>query len=59
MNYFEYGKQIIIRAILYFASDIEGIEKSDLCTMEKELNEMPLNELINEFGFYYEISYNK
>ena len=59
MNYFEYGKQIIIRAILYLASDIEGIEKSALCTMEKMLNEMPLNELINEFGFYYEISYNK
>ena len=59
MNYFECGKQIIIRAILYFASDIEGIEKSALCTMEKELNEMPLNELINEFGFYYEIRYNK
>ena len=59
MNYFECGKQIIIRAILYLASDIEGIEKSALYTMEKELNEMSLNELINEFGFYYEISYNK
>ena len=59
MNYFEYGKEILIRAILYIASDIEGIEKSALCTMEKELNEMPLNELINEFGFYYEIRYNK
>ena len=59
MNYFECGKQILIKAILYFASDIEVIEKSALCTMEKKLNEMPLNELINEFGFYYELSYNK
>ena len=59
MNYFECGKQTIIRAILYMASDTEVIEKSALCTMEKMLNEMPLNELINEFGFYYEISYNK
>ena len=59
MNYFECGKQTIIRAILYMASDTEVIEKSALCTMEKMLNEMSLDELINEFGFYYEISYNK
>ena len=59
MYFFSCGKQTIIRAILYMASDTGVIEKSALCTMEKMLNEMPLNELINEFGFYYEISYNK
>ena len=59
MKYFEFGKQIIIKSILECICDIEEVEKSALCTMEKELNEMPLNELINEFGFYYEIRYNK
>ena len=59
MKYFEFGKQIIIKSILECICDIEEVEKSDLYTKEKELNEMSLNELLNEFGFYYDVVYNK
>lgn len=59
-DYFEIGKQNIIDLTIHLVCEIEGITLEELSQdYENELDSMDLYDLISEYGFYYNMYYNK